>query len=215
MTKGLFYASFGIMLITIGIVLSISAYAASPDDYKPNWYQSWEGTRSGVLGSFWDQINFWNIDEGYDLKQSADYLGWYKGTTFDVQNWEREVCLMDLSSDVRNIRSSSKESSSKIYTTTVSVSAKKSLSYGTSYLYEVSYYIRPYDSAATYKVYLFNTANSQEKYYLAGTKSTTKNVAAGKSQGGYEAKYIDAVYDKVVIEFTENGFLQNMEASIS
>jgi len=200
-------------LIIVGIVfilcLAISL-ALTKEDYMPGLFESWDDNQSGVLYNFWHSLNPFISQKGdvnpYD---NADVYGWYNNTFFGLYNWEREVCLIDLTSDVHNTRNVVTDSDleqTNVYTTTLTIAATKAYALNRSYLYEVSWYIMPYGNDALYRVYL---ANESSKEYIKGLKgdadekwvSVTKLIGAA----GYEAKYIPNNFDKAVIEYRDAG----------
>jgi hypothetical protein len=209
------------------LLSSLYALGAKVDDYKPKWFsESWAGNQSrpwGILNNFWVLLSPFTSDysgnEKVDPYASADSYGWYNGTFFGLANWEREVCLIDLSSDVRNVRNAITDSDleqTTVYTTTLTISATKEYAFNGSYLYEVSWYIMPYGDDALYRVYL---ANGSSKEYIKGLKGDAdeKWATVTKLMGaaGYEAKYIQNNFDKAVIEYRDAGSEIVNEMSVS
>lgn len=182
-------------------MLCSSALAATRDDYKPGIFESWDEAQGNVLQNFWNSLNPFASDD-LDPEDNADIYNWYNGTFFGLANWEREVCLLDLATDVRNVRGSgSVDDRIDIYTTTLTVSAIRTLYWNTSY-YEASWYIMPYTTDMEYRVYL---SKGSDKEYLAGKAGnvTGSFLEATKQVGasGYEVRYITDDYDKVVLEY--------------
>lgn len=182
----------------------------SVKDYTPGWFKDYGGNQSGVLYNFWHSLNPFIPAKGevhpYD---NADVYGWYNGSFFGLAEWEREVCLIDLSTDVMNIRNvvaGDTDDEWNIYTTTVTVAATRQKSFNNSYLYEVSWYIFPYGNDALYRVYL---KRGNKKEYFAGKPDAgdgnweTATQYVGDS--GYDAAYFDEKYNKVVLEYRDYG----------
>lgn len=191
------------VILVIGLILlSGLVMATDKDDYKPGWFESWDEAQTGVLSNFWHSLNPY-ASNNLTMEDDADIYNWYNGTFFGLANWEREVCLLDLATDVRNVRGSgSVDDRMDIYTTTLTVSALRTLYWNTSY-YEASWYIMPYTADMEYKVYL--TDGGDDKEYLAGKAGddTESFLEAIKQVGdsGYEAIYLTKDYKKVVLEY--------------
>jgi hypothetical protein len=200
------------LLITCIILLMscILVIGVSVNDYKPGWFESYEGNQSGILYNFWHSLDPFALPKGevnpYD---NADIYGWYNNTFFGLANWEREVCLVDLSPDVRNIRNVATDTAleqTNVYSTTITVSSAKQYFFNNTYLYEVSWYIMPFGSDALYRVYL---KNNNDKEYFAGTSGNKDSnwVSASQFSGaaGYDARYTQNNFDKVVLEYRDAG----------
>ncbi len=209
------------MLVLVFVALALlvinSAFilGAGVNDYRPGWFRDWEGvygeegTQTGVAGNFWLSLNPF-LDK-YDVSPyaNADVYGWYNKSFFSLANWEREVCLIDLSSDVRYVRNVVDDivlDETNIYTTTLTVSATKQQGFNNSWLYEVSWYVMPYDEDLYYRVYL---KKGDDKEYYAGKKGDDDEdfelVSQYVGASGYEAEYLDKVYDEVVLEYKDYG----------
>jgi hypothetical protein len=184
--------------VCLMLVLAPACFAVDDAIYTPSWYQAWDGTQKNILTTFWDNINpFYTPVEDADPYDNADVYGWYEGTFFGLSNWEREICLMDLTTEVANVRSSAtSEDEVEIYTTTLTVAAKKTSLYNTT-LYEVSWYIRPDGASAQYRVFLNNGIS---KEYFAGSASSFAS-APLSGQSGYVPKYINANFTEVTLEY--------------
>jgi hypothetical protein len=215
MSKKLFL---GLCILFLVLLSSFFVLGAKVDDYKPKWFtEQWGGNQSrewGILNNFWVMLSPFAFSyygsEEVDQSASADVYGWYNGTFFGLANWEREVCLIDLSTTVRNLRNTVDDYSidqTNIYTTTITVSATKDLGFNNSRLYEVSWYIMPFNNDALYRVYL--KKEGQENEYFAGKKGDKdedwKSVTKLVGDAGYDARYLDKDYDKVVLEYRDYG----------
>ena len=202
-----------IILIIIVLVLSSSLVISAPatlDDYRPGWLglRTYEGMERGIFYNFWH--SFWPF-YSYGKEQpnpgdSADMYGWYNRTFFGLANWEREVCMIDLSSDVRNVRNSVynyETEREQVYMTTITVSATKQSSLNDTILYEVSWYFTPYMDNAYYRLYITDLLN--ERNYIIGKEGNELtdwiNVNVNNVASNYWANYLQVNYDKAVLEY--------------
>lgn len=204
----------GVMALIISCVFTLGLSDAEKKKYLPSWFgESWESNwgddQANILQNFWLSLTPFADKGDVDPYADADVYGWYKDAWFGLANWEREVCLADLSSDVRSFRNAVEDSavdSWSIYTTTVTVSATKGYGINDSYLYEVSWYIKPYGGDALYRVYL---RKGNSKYYFAGKKGTgdDKWVTVSRYVGdaNYKAQYLNMSYSEVVLEYRDAG----------
>jgi len=201
------------LILLIGVMILAHCFlvvSASSEDYVPGWFESWDGNQTGILYNFWHSLNpFIPEKSEIDPYDNADVYGWYNGSFFGLANWEREICLMDLSTDVRSIRNVVEDTSldeTNIYTTTITIAATKQLGFNNSRLYEVSWYIMPYNNDAYYRVYL---KNGDDKNYLAGRKGDKDEdwslVTKMVGDSGYYAGYLEKDYEKAVLEYRDPG----------
>jgi len=198
-------------IIVFGILLLLScsfASAGSYDKFKPRFYEDYESGSGGVLADFFHSLNPFDsskyIPEGED---NADIYGWYNGTFFGLAKWELEACLVDLSPETENIRSdaSLSEDSGALYVTTLTLAAKKYVSYDEKFYYEVSWYIMPYGTDIEYKVYL---KKGSSKLYIVGKEGSGddsyEEVSRYVGDTGYEVKEdVDVEYDEAVLEYVD------------
>jgi len=204
-----------IILIMIVLVLSSLLVASAPatiDDYRPAWLiGSYEGSETGassMLYNFWH--SFWPF-YSYGKEQpnpgdSADMYGWYNRTFFGLANWEREVCMIDLSSDIRNVRNAVynyETDREQVYMTTITVSSTKESSLNDTILYEISWYFVPYGHGAYYRLYI--TDLFDQKHYIVGKEGDELtdwiNVNVNNVASNYWANYLQVNYDKAVLEY--------------
>jgi hypothetical protein len=188
------------------------------DMYKPGWFESWEGNQSGVLYNFWHSLDpFVPPKDDIAPTDNADVYGWYKDTFFGLANWEREVCLMDLTSDIRNVRDVITDTDEiSVYTTTITASAQRQMAFNNSYLYEVSWYIRPYSDDAEYKVYL--EQGTTREYFEGKTGDASgawKAVSKLSGDSGYEIRYLNSNFTNVVLSYRPVGSTQATNFSVS
>lgn len=205
MIKKLVVITVLLFMINCFLVIGVSV-----DDYRPGWFKDYGGNQSNVLHNFWYSLWPFIPPKGeinpYD---NADVYGWYNDTFFGLANWEREVCLIGLTTDVMNIRNvvmEDIEEEWRIYTTTVTVSAIKQKGFNNTYLYSVSWYIMPYSNDALYRVYL--KKDSDQEYFVGkkGTKDTDwEDVSRYVGDSGFDARYLKKEYDKVVLEYRDYG----------
>jgi len=210
-----------LILVLIVLVNVIFVFGATVDDYKPGWLKDYSANQSGILHNFWHSLNPFIPDKNQvDPYSNADVYGWYNNTFFGLANWEREVCLLDLSTDVRQIRNVVEDTTlgeTTIYTTTLTVSATRERGFNNTWLYEVSWYIMPYIDDALYRVYL---KKGIEKEYFEGKKGDDDDdfseayMQVGDS--GYEARYMDIKYEQVILEYKNYGSdnIQEMVVSV-
>jgi len=200
-----------IIIVLLFMISCCFVIGVSVKDYKPGWFEDYGGNQSGVLYNFWHSLNPFILPKGkvnpYD---NADIYGWYNDSFFGLAEWEREVCLIDLTTDVKNIRNvvaGDTENEWNIYTTTITVSATKEKGFNNSYLYEVSWYVFPYGNDALYRVYL--KKGGGEKEYFAGRKgdddSNWQSASRYAGDSGYDARYLDKEYEQVVLEYRDYG----------
>jgi len=190
------------------------ASAMSDEDiarYTPGWFgENWEDDNAGggadILQNFWLSMTP-KTESSVDPFASADIYGWYNESWFGLANWEREVCLLDLSSGVRNIRNAVEDSSLEnvnVYTTTITITATKDYGINDSYLYEVSWYIMPYGGDVKYRVYL---QKGTKKYYVEGKKGDGDNKWTDASrysgESDYWVNYLNLSYDNIILEYRD------------
>lgn len=216
-----------IRLILVLLVLTPLLTAGAPatiDDYRPHWIgETYEGMRTGMLYNFWH--SFWPFysygKEQPPNEQNADIYGWYNHTNFGLANWEREVCMIDLSSEVRNVRNvvyNYETESERVYTTTVTVSATRELNFDGNYTYEASWYLVPYSSDAYYRIYFLQ---ENDKFYIKGKDGDEienwERVAENKYASGYYANYLQPFYEKAVLEYkySSSGSVNEFLATIA
>ena len=208
-----------LILTALAIVITAAFASAEADDrYAPRIYESWDSARGNMLTNFWDGVNFFSSGK-LDPNEDADTYGWYKGTFFGLAGWEKEICLADLSTDVRNVRDvvSNSEGETEVYTTTITASAVKSLGWNTS-LYEASWYVASYgegEQGLRYRLYLEGDKGSEFIKGKAGNESGAFE-SAGRSSSGYEVRYLLGKFDRIVLEykFGDTGAAQVFEAPV-
>jgi hypothetical protein len=194
--------------------VSTLVLADSKSDYAPSWYDSPSG--KNILHNFIDTLNPFSGSDANSMQNSADIYGWYNGTFFTVYEWERQVCSMDLSSTVTNLKDSitNSEDLEQFYTTTLSVSAVRTEMWNTTY-YEVSWYVMPYTSdSVSYNVYL--TDGSNKEYFAGNSADSFKTASRQSGDSGYTVKYLSSLYDKVIMEykFPDSDELLSLESSV-
>ncbi|MBN2458938.1 hypothetical protein JXB28_01520 [Candidatus Woesearchaeota archaeon] len=203
------------LLLLLLLVSCFAAFAVNDEDYIPKWLvEDWSGDRNrdwGIANTLYNVFAPFAFDyqgrEEVSPFASADVYGWYNGTFFGLADWEREVCLMDLTTDVQSIRNVATDSilgSVNVYTNTITVTATRDYGFNGSYLYEVSWYIMPYGANALYRVYL---KKNNIKYYFAGKKGDAdeKWVSVNRYSGDskYIPKYLNNTYEQVVLEYRD------------
>jgi len=179
-------------VLLIAVLVLSSLVFATPETNPEEMFGS-------ILNNFWLTVNPFASASGVDPAESADIFGWYNGTFFGLAQWERDVCLLDLSADVRSNRDEfmSAEGQRYAYTTTVTASANK-VRYGNVTYYEASWYIMPFDADAHYVVYL---DDGKSKLYLKGTDREFVPVRKLVGANGYDVKYADTDYSKIVLKY--------------
>ena len=171
------------------------------DDYKPGFFEDYHG--GDPLTNF---IDPWLLRWHGSSQEPADMYGWYEHTFFTIAEWEREVCLADLSTDIRNVRNvvTGLDEIENVYMTTVTVAATKMKLLDKTTLYEVSWYIAPYNVDALYRVYL---EKGSDKEYFAGNEGDDDDDWEDASQytgdSNYMARYLEKDYNAVVLEYRE------------
>nr|MCK4929882.1 hypothetical protein [Nanoarchaeota archaeon] len=199
--------------IIIWIIISIMCSCLVLPADEPGAWDDYHG--GDPLTNFVDP---WHLRMHGALQEPADMYSWFNDTFFTVAEWEREVCLADLSTDVRNIRNVvlGTDAIENVYMTTVTITATKERGFNNTKLYEVSWYIVPYNIDALYRVYL---KNGNDKEYFAGREGDDNNGWEGVSQytgdSGYDARYLTNDYDTAVLEYREGGSAVVNEISMS
>lgn len=192
------------MIIGCGLVS-----AGSYDKFKPKFYEDYESAKGrGVLSDFSYSLNPFDTSKYIpEEKNNADIYGWYNKTFFGLAKWELEACLVDLSPETENIKSDASfpEDASSLYVTTLTLAAKKFISYDEKFYYETSWYIMPYGTDIEYKVYL---RKGSSKSYIVGKEGSDDDsyVAVSKYVGdtGYEVKDgLTVDYDEAVLEYVD------------
>jgi|GEM_PF-3226846 len=203
-----------IVLLVMSVITSIMyASFVLPVDNKPGFWEDYHG--GDPLTNF---IDPWLLRMHGFVEEPADMYGWYTNTFFTLAEWEREVCLADLSSEVRNIRNvvTDLEGVSNVYMTTITVAATKQRGFNNSKLYEVSWYVAPYGGDALYRVYL---RKGDKKEFFAGRKGDEEKdwifVSQYVGDSGYDARYLEEDYDFVVLEYKQDGSEVVNEVSVS
>jgi len=212
------------LILVIGVMVLASCFlvaGASLEDYKPNWLTTgWEGNQTNILENFWYSLwPFATPTNQVNETDSADMYSWYNGSFFGLANWEREVCLIDLSTDVRNLRNVVEDTAldeTNVYTTTITISATKDTVFNNTKLYEVSWYIVPYNNDAYYRVYL---KKGDTKEYFVGKKGDQDDdwvlITRNEGASGYDVKYLDNDFEKAVLEYRDYGSDTVNEMSVS
>jgi hypothetical protein len=107
---------------------------------------------------------------------------------------------------VRNVVEDSMAGSVNVYTTTITVSATRDYGFNGSFLYEVAYYIMPYNTNALLRVYV---KKDSVKYYFVGKKGDAddkwKTITKYTGDSDYLPKYLNKTYEQVVLEYRDVG----------
>jgi len=191
------------MLGVIGLLLAfilLSSVMSSADDFEGR-----PGFLKRIGQSWGSSLTSWIPFFGGAEEGEGDIYNWYNDTFFTLEKWEIDVCLVDLSTNVREFRDSTTTYGfgyeDNIYTTTLTLAATKKKFNETEWLYKISWYLMPYNFDIPYRVYLvddqgnlFFPPNNDEDWIDAPRYT-------GKS--GFETFYSNIIYKQAVLEYNE------------
>ncbi|MBN2052008.1 hypothetical protein JW756_00720 [Candidatus Woesearchaeota archaeon] len=159
------------------------------------------------LGNSWgySASNWWPFDKSrvYD-GGPADIYNWYNGTFFTLEPWEMAACLLDFTTDVRELSDSTFNigtGDDYVYDTTMTINAKKQPYNATESLYKVSWYILPYDMNFPYRVYFID--NDDKDFFIPNDNKVWRTATMGIGDSGYEAFYSSKKFVRAGIEYND------------
>ena len=172
------------LFILIIIILSSTMVLGYEPEDRPNIIKR-------ALQSWGNSLTHWLPFVDRESDQDADIYDWYNDTFFTLDRWEMDVCLMDLSTNVREFRDSTNSYTfvydDNLYTTTISLSAKREYFNETEWLYKLSWYLMPYRFDLPYRVYLVD--DERNIFYPPNDDDAWMTAVVYSGDSGYEAFY--------------------------
>ncbi len=126
--------------------------------------------------------------------------------------------MSQLSTEVRKIRDSSMSltnlvNPNSVYTTTVTLSGTKEKYNSSSWLYEISWYIMPYNDDLSYRVFM--APGSSDRFYPPNGKEDWRKSEQYTGSSGYEAFYSTTEYKKFTMEYNETDQTKSVSVTIA
>jgi hypothetical protein len=199
------------LLLFTALISSSFVIAAAAE--KPSFGKTFGKSFTDSLTSWIPFVNTPDFSGGV-----GDIYGWYNNTFLQIEEWEVTVCMSKLSTEVRKLRDSSLSLTSlsnddSVYTTTVTLSGTKTRYNASSWLYEVSWYVMPYNDDVPYRVFL--VSGSDDRFYPPNDNEDWEESEKYVGSSGYEPFYSSTEYTKFILEYKESDEIKPIPVTIA